>query len=363
MTTRSIIIAAGLTVAAAPRAGADAGGGAITEGEADPGDLGVVALVAAGHAMCTGTLIAPRVVLTAAHCVHVDPVVFFGSSLSEGGTSIDVAEARTHPGFQPDTLAHDVGLLLLVEPAPIGATPWPLAVELDAGAVGAEVRLVGFGHSAATGDVEHFKRQGTARIESYDERILRLAPSPSQTCHGDSGGPAFLSRDLVEYVVGITSYGDPACASFGVDVRVDRYARDLVQPYLDAIAAGSGPGGPAGAACAIDRLGLDCAAQLVCAVDPDQDQGDAICAEPCLFDAPGACADGFECTRVVVDADGDQRLACMPRPTSAGCTAGSGRPGIVLALFALAAIIRRSRTCAASGGSSCGRARPPRRRG
>ena len=48
------------------------GSSAIVGGEEDPGDPAVVAIYAAssaGSALCTGEVIAPRVVLTAAHCI------------------------------------------------------------------------------------------------------------------------------------------------------------------------------------------------------------------------------------------------------------------------------------------------------
>jgi hypothetical protein len=43
---------------------------AVTAGTADDGDDAVVALLMDGFAYCTGTAIAPRVVVTAAHCIH-----------------------------------------------------------------------------------------------------------------------------------------------------------------------------------------------------------------------------------------------------------------------------------------------------
>ena len=42
-------------------------------------------------------------------------------------------------------------------------------------------------------------------------------------CQGDSGGPAFIKLGGVEYVSGITSYGDAACAYFGISTAVQDF--------------------------------------------------------------------------------------------------------------------------------------------
>src|SRR5438067_6616761 len=66
---------------------------AITNGDTDDGDPAVVALRHQGVTICTGTLIAPRVVLTAAHCLALgdDQLdVFLGSDPSRDGPVVAV---------------------------------------------------------------------------------------------------------------------------------------------------------------------------------------------------------------------------------------------------------------------------------
>ena len=82
----------------------------IVNGQIASGDPAVVALVGNNNFLCTGTLIRPTVVLTAAHCVppHISQfgvtsygqmAVFFGTNLGGSGELRQVVEGWTHPGW------------------------------------------------------------------------------------------------------------------------------------------------------------------------------------------------------------------------------------------------------------------------
>src|SRR5258708_16216041 len=124
----------------------------VTAGTADVGDLAVMGLVdSADQVGCTASVIGPHTAITAAHCLlDHDPRElrgFFGASLDGGGAFIAISDGRTHPSFDPDTLAHDVALLTLREEAPVA----PLALAagpLDASLVRTSLRVVGFGTTA-----------------------------------------------------------------------------------------------------------------------------------------------------------------------------------------------------------------------
>src|SRR5258708_27121188 len=117
----------------------------IIGGAVDGDDPGVVAFVQDGYPYCSGTLVVPRVVLTAAHCLNgaAPRNVFMGVAPSLGGAFIDVLDYRVPPRFDPTTLENDVGVVLLAEAS---AHPsWPLLpTPMDATFVGMNVRLVGF---------------------------------------------------------------------------------------------------------------------------------------------------------------------------------------------------------------------------
>ena len=193
------------------------------DGERHPS---VVALMIGEGGLCTGTLIAPRAVLTARHCVSelasegidcADPSPQFEGDLDPRtiavrvGNNVSSAREVAHGvrALVPagDRLCEaDIAVLLLdrdvtgIDPVPVSLTQAPRA--------GDDVVLVGYGRrSEATG----------AGIREYRTAvpIVRVAAREfllgRSTCSGDSGGPALDARSGA--VVGVVSRGGPTCTS------------------------------------------------------------------------------------------------------------------------------------------------------
>ncbi len=198
-------------------------------------DPAVVALTTSGGTInCSGTVVSPRVIVTAAHCVHGQPLpgwVFVGSDPALDGVFLPVASARSHPSYRANNTAADIAIVVLARPVPFTVPPFasspPSAAELDGPA-----RFVGFG--AISGEISAssgIKKSHELRIDALSDNWLAYGVVG---CHGDSGGPVFLRDERgTERLSGVISRGDPKCEVGGLATRVDLYAGWLVQQIAE----------------------------------------------------------------------------------------------------------------------------------
>ena len=261
---------------------------AITSGEADATDPAVVGIVdATGLLTCTGAVVAPHVVLTAAHCTRPTlqgATVVFGASAATPTASVAVTKAIAHPSFDPATLADDVAILVLASAAP--TTPLATARAAPAASfVGSQVAIVGYGETSGGAGDTGTKRRGTALVSNLGPETFDVVPDPSQPCEGDSGGPAIAQAAGVDIVVGVTSHGDGACAQQAVYARVDAYA-DFLSQAMASVAPGTAP---PGARCLYPEVCAGGARECLSALD---DPDVRYCSRPCASasDCPGSMA-------------------------------------------------------------------------
>ncbi len=225
-----------------PRA-ADEEQQAIIGGSADADDPAVFLLKAQPKQgpgwLCSSTLVAPDVVLTAAHCVNAVGTyrVFTGSDLSQV-TAADVRSVRevhAHPKYDDAHIenGYDVGVALLSDAVTSIA---PLAMNrtaMTSALIGSDVRLVGFGVSdAKTGSGVGLRRDVMVKLDAFTAMVLAVGDRTHGTCSGDSGGPALMTIDGQEVIVGVTSFGNEACDSDSFEDRVDALV-SFVDGYVD----------------------------------------------------------------------------------------------------------------------------------
>jgi len=210
-------VVAGLALMVCAPASAIVGGGTPTEKGVGGS---VITIVGSRGTFCSGALIAPDLVLTAAHCLQpgaVYKIVEYGADRQP--QLRDAKHTGFHPGFDLRAMiAHrataDVGLLQL-QAAPEGKSAAVLAMPQASLAAGSRFTIAGVGVTVR-GDG---KSGGTIRVADLiatgqpGTLQIRLVDPAGQgtrdglgACTGDSGGPVFENRPDGPVIVGVVSW-------------------------------------------------------------------------------------------------------------------------------------------------------------
>lgn len=215
---------------------------------------------------CSSVLVAPDVLVTAAHCfgspfatnkrVLLDTV---DHASDERGIWVDIEDGFVHP--DPFN-TFDLAVFVLAEPAPVPPAPLLIDCLVDELVEGAPASIVGFGATDTLGrETTTLLQQAVISIRdpACDDVSAGcnadVAPNGEivaggggvDTCTGDSGGPLYLSTPTGTYLAGITSRAalptSSPCGNGGIYIRADAVVdwiedvtgRTLARPACDGV--------------------------------------------------------------------------------------------------------------------------------
>jgi secreted trypsin-like serine protease len=188
---------------------------------------------------CSGTLISPTVVLTAAHCTDGTATAYayfqveVPDDFRENPTG-RLGATHTSPHYNPRTLNNDVGVVVLEQPVNLSEYPTLapkgfLSKLKRTGAIKNDTFVnVGYGlldgwppPNLQDNEDRWFSTSPYRGLTQGNLHLLQNTEATGEggTCFGDSGGPHFWEDTLI--IVSVTSWGDAVCRANDMTQRTD----------------------------------------------------------------------------------------------------------------------------------------------
>ncbi|KNC96771.1 uncharacterized protein SPPG_07978 [Spizellomyces punctatus DAOM BR117] len=207
-----------------------------------------------GGQFCGGSMIAPNIYLTAAHCspaligipvasttVHTHRWDKSKTPSAEKGIVFSVSKVINHPQYSASLDKNDIAIWVLKQKSNFGSTLETVKYGNGAPTAGTKVKIAGWGLTEDGNDNSDANILQEATVPVVSQADCAKAYSASKitatnicaafpqggvdTCQGDSGGPLFVQTASGYSVEGVTSWGE-GCAvkgKPGVYTKVEAY--------------------------------------------------------------------------------------------------------------------------------------------
>ena len=190
-----------------------------------------------GAYLCSGTVISPTYVLTAAHCFFSG---IYSASVQINGRTIRATAYEVHPSVSSNETAvfNDVAIIRLASAAGVPSVPIVVSRQLESGDI---ISIFGYGQTESQSDSNNTLgtlRSGEMEIADVtsDHLIASYSGNGSNTCLGDSGGPALLSFEGGVGIVGMTSSGSREdCSAGDISLFANVQSKSILDFILEVV--------------------------------------------------------------------------------------------------------------------------------
>lgn len=210
-------------------------------------------MVTDGNFICTGSILAADIVVTAAHCTAAkaeDLRIVFSRQMPDDLTTVSdivhpIYNFVANPGWKGENSTgvdqHDIAVIRFKGSLPDGYAPAHLLNPSTALTPGETVTLAGYGITNAQ------TQAGAGTLRKVDVTLAKKLGKTEEVldqtddagaCHGDSGGPAFVTVDGQLLLWGVTNRGYPNnapddCVHESVYTRITAYTDFINQAAGD----------------------------------------------------------------------------------------------------------------------------------